>query len=208
MLYWIWDLSILFMYMYKIKSLQENDKTNEPKTNQKVMFILNKITILTLFYQIIGFSSRIFVRIITQLFDFNQVVIIIIFQFIASTITLSWAYSMYLMMDHNQRKYLKFLSIIKHLKFHWICCCWRYKVIDQLNELNIKLGRNIKHSKHGSSRETTNDVTSSDKDEQIELETCNGSSDQNHSTVNTENNVENIVHWRGYHICDCNTCQW
>ena len=189
MLYWIWDLSILFMYIYKIKTLQKNDRSNEPKTQQRIVSILNKITILTLFYQIVGFSSLLFGR-IAQLFSAYPLIIIIAYQLISASITLSWTYSMYLMMDHNQIKYVMFLSAVKYLKCHWICCCWRHKVIDQLNELNLKLKRKIKHKKNELSKATTNDVTISneliefkEEEEEIEEEEIQSSNQTRTNTI-------------------------
>ena len=43
--------------------------------------------------------------------------------------------SMYLMMDHNQVQYVKFLKLIKFFRLHWICCKWRMLVIDQLEAI-------------------------------------------------------------------------
>ena len=43
-------------------------------------------------------------------------------------------------MDHNKQEYIKFLSAIKRLKFHYICCKWRKIVEEQLIELKIEEG--------------------------------------------------------------------
>ena len=43
---------------------------------------------------------------------------------------------MYLMMDHNEEQYIKFLKRIHRFKCHWIfCCCCRFMVDEQLNQL-------------------------------------------------------------------------
>ena len=50
-------------------------------------------------------------------------------------VSISLICSMYLMMDHNKGHYLQLLKRLKCMKLHWICCKWRYIVIEQLNEL-------------------------------------------------------------------------
>ena len=43
---------------------------------------------------------------------------------------------MYLMMDHNEKQYLKLIRIIYYLRLQWIfCVCCRYIVTEQVNDL-------------------------------------------------------------------------
>ena len=51
----------------------------------------------------------------------------------------SYGYSMYLMMDHNIEHYVKFLKVVQTLKLHWLCCQWRYFVMEQLKEHDKEL---------------------------------------------------------------------
>ena len=84
---------------------------------------------------------------------------------------LSVCCSMYLMMDHNKKQYLKFLRIIYIFKLHWICLCWRHFVIDEINSLNEE------------TQQVSNLVTDMDKNndnnnnQQSQLETGNISID-------------------------------
>ena len=67
--------------------------------------------------------------------------------------TLGYTMAIFLMMDHNQCKYLKFLNIVHYLKLHWVfCVCCKYIVTDQRNQ--------IKESDDEKSYASTNEVTS------------------------------------------------
>ena len=51
--------------------------------------------------------------------------------------TCSTQYSMHLMMDYNEQKYIKFLKFIHRLRLHKICCCCcKDMVQQQLKELD------------------------------------------------------------------------
>jgi len=123
----IWDLCTLALYMVKIWGFKKYE-TEEPIVYKRIMSILHKIFILTIFYEVINVMN-----VIGNVFLRNPLHLLCLYQLFI----LSVCYSMYLMMDYNQKQYTKFLKMVYFLKLHWIFCCyWRYIIAEQLNELN------------------------------------------------------------------------
>ena len=95
-----WDILTLALYACKINVfLRYKDKTSDSVVYKRIMGILNRITILTLFYIIMiamGMAINAFVM---------KFKVIAAAQFTRSLVIFSYSYSMYLMMDHNQNKY-------------------------------------------------------------------------------------------------------
>ena len=130
-LFSVWDISILLLYIYKIISFAKI-KEGDQIVYERVMMILYKVSILTLFYQITAVISITIGAVIWIIYPKILKVIWFLGTFQSS---LAMNYSMYLMMDHNKNHYIQFLKIIRCLKLNWICCNWRYIVHKQLNEL-------------------------------------------------------------------------
>ena len=86
------------------------------------MGILHKIIILTFLYWI-----SVIVEILAGLSEITSHIALVVASVAVSA-------SMYLMLDHNEAKYQKFLYVIVWMNLHWICCKWRFIVMDQLNE--------------------------------------------------------------------------
>ena len=100
------------------------------------MGILYKIAILTIFYQIMVFLTCSFTVLLSLLGAFS-------IGFLITTMSLSMNVSMYLMMDHNESKYIKFLKCMNRFKMDIFCyCCCRYMIIQQLNELDPNSNNN------------------------------------------------------------------
>ena len=55
-------------------------------------------------------------------------------RFILAISQFIYGYSMYLMMDHNVTEYVKFLKVVQKIKLHWLCCKWRYFVMEELKK--------------------------------------------------------------------------
>ena len=136
LLVFAWDLLTLLLYIVKIQSLHGQTK-NDPNIYSRIMFILYKITVLTLLYQIAGFIEVCMGFTSATLLDSNSTFYRVTLVITGQIMGLAMNYSMYLMMDHNNDKYHRFLRLIYYLRFHWICCKWRYIVIEQLNVLDI-----------------------------------------------------------------------
>ena len=131
--YSAWDLVTLCLYINKLRWLIGST------VNKAIIFILFKITILTLFYQIMASSGVAIMLFTKHYFVENSLPSLIAFNCMISISKLSLSISMYLMMDHNWKHYRLFLKVISQIKLHWICCKWRYILIDQLDELDTRL---------------------------------------------------------------------
>ena len=151
----IWDILTLFMYMYKIWTFRKY-QSEQPIVYKRIMSLLHKIFILTVFYQVF---SVIHIAV-------HQMQIVVISRISRRLVNLSISLAMYLMLDHNKEDYVRFLKVIYFMKFHWVCCCWRYFVIDQLKECDID------------SQQITISVNENDDGHDSQYETRNGSANQ------------------------------
>ena len=131
-LFLLWDFGTLFMYLWKIKSL----KNDMEEVNQRVLAIMHRVVILTLFYQIP-----------TLLFWW----IFWLFGELQINVAIFYCISMYLMQQHNDEQYAKFMKIIHRLKLHYLCCCYRHIIVNQVMHLNI-------NQEQEKTEHTTNDV--------------------------------------------------
>ena len=131
--YICWDTSTLLLYIFKIRSFKRVYKETQPNVYQRILSILYKIVILTLFYQIELVIITIGGSIITEFLDDIAFTILSTLGICINSITISLA--MYLMLPHNMEQYAKFLKIVYWFKCHYVCCCYRNMVIEQLNEL-------------------------------------------------------------------------
>ena len=151
--YTFWDFVTLISYIYRIRSFKTfvNLSRKNNKRYKRIMITLYKISILTVFYQSMSFFGGL---LYVALFPFipDLFTIIVLTAFNASVI---WSYSMYLMQDHNQTQYRKFLNIISCC---CVCCCnfCDKFVMEQINDLNV-----VKYNdQETSNMESTNGVTS------------------------------------------------
>ena len=132
----IWDVSTLILYIMQIRKFHKHISI-EPIIHKRIMLILYKITVLTLFYQIV------FCFLLMDALMYGLIHPIIGYCIYALGIalqSLSLSISMYLMMEHNELEYVKLLRIIHKFKLHWICCKYRYIVIEQLSQLEENKG--------------------------------------------------------------------
>ena len=124
-----WDISTLCFYIYKIHGfnrLKETENETDPTIHKRIMNILYKIFILTVMYQV---PMMIGVLCTPLILFYN---LDALFWFNGFSFSIGLNLSMYLMMDHNHKEYIKFLKKIQSLRLHFICCKWRYIVRDQL----------------------------------------------------------------------------
>ena len=95
------------------------------------MGTLHKIFILTISYQ---FVVMLGIFMMPLIFYETQR---ILFWTYYGLLSFSWSYSMYLMMDHNEDKYIQFLKRMYRFKCDYICyCCCRFMIVEQLNRLD------------------------------------------------------------------------
>ena len=126
----IWDLLTLSLYINKVRMFTKF-YNNDTKIKNRILLILNKIIIITLFYH--------FVQILTLfcVFWLTKVTSIIDGVTVANFYALLHSYSMYIMVDHNKKSYEWFLNILYRSRLYFVCCCCKRIVIQQLDEIQL-----------------------------------------------------------------------
>ena len=126
----IWDITTLALYLFKIRLFREY-KDAEPAVYKRILSILYKIVILTVFYDI-SMSITALCILVTRYLPWLE----FITTSIATAQTVTFSLSMYLMLDHNVKQYTIFLRFIHRCKLYLCCCCYGYMVVEQLNDLD------------------------------------------------------------------------
>ena len=129
-----WDITTVSLYYHKIRYLSSGIKNKDERIYKRVLSILYRVFITTLFYEISMFVLTSVLGIVIALTDSIWII------GICSSITVAFctnavSISIFLMMDHNKSEYIEFLKIIKKLRLNWLCCGYYYIVDDQLLEL-------------------------------------------------------------------------
>ena len=133
----IWDITTLLMYYFKIKSFRKTKAFREDAVWRKIMFILQRIIILTIFYQItllIVNASLVAAGYVTD----TELDRLSIHRVALSLICVLYSIAMYLMMEHNTDEYLGFLRCFKRTYLKYICFCCCHRIVDeQLKEFDL-----------------------------------------------------------------------
>ena len=156
------DLLILCLYIMKISTFKKY-ATEEPIVYQRIMSILHKIFILTVVYELF------FISYVGLIFASHWLLPLIV----SKLSHLSVCYSMYLMLDHNKEQYIKFLTIIYFFRLHWICCCWRHFVIDDIHSLD----REVQQSSNSTDINGIDEKNGNNNNPQSQFQTCDASVD-------------------------------
>ena len=128
------DVLTLFLFCNKIKMFRRLKSDEIETIHRRVTGILYKVIILTIFYEVcFGYWTVINFPAI-RIFPQHTVMYWVLTTQIT---TLSLNLSIYLMMDHNEAEYIKFLKCMNKSKcdYFYYCCC-RYMNIEQLNYLD------------------------------------------------------------------------
>eukprot|EP01084_Bolivina_argentea_P234412 394659_1 len=133
-LYYIWDWLVLGLYVNKIIQIRAKKKRNDNKNNniiiKRVNITLNKILLLTIFYEI---ATAIGTGVYSIWEDNNILSIILRSTFRFDPLITSVL--IYLMIESNNEEYLKILLLLYKSK---ICfCCAKY-MKDSVNSMNDK----------------------------------------------------------------------
>ena len=132
LIYFIWDITTILLYVWKIRLFKQYHKESQPIVYKRILSILYKIFILTLFYEVATVIS-----VVTNIQGDRMIINAIMgsFRFIPP---FSYCYAMFLMMDHNHSEYIMFLRVIAKLRLHicCCCCCGYIMVKEQLNEVD------------------------------------------------------------------------
>ena len=127
----IWDLVTLMLYIYKIRVFTKC-YNNNTKVENRILSILYKITIITLFYHFVEILTLFCVFWLTKITPIIDGVTVVNFY------ALLYSYSMYIMMDHNKKSYQWFLKILYKFRLYLVCyCCCKRMVIQQLDDTQL-----------------------------------------------------------------------
>eukprot|EP01084_Bolivina_argentea_P119072 211179_1 len=133
----IWDLLTLLLYIIKVYSFRKY-KSKDIKVYRRIMSILQRILILTVMYEIAASSTIIMTFVEAVITDQHMIKIVKVLNKLAFMITAGFGhYSMYLMQQHNDKQYYKFLKGLAFFKLHYIFCFCKY-AINQVLELELE----------------------------------------------------------------------
>ena len=163
--FWIWDLLTLILYVIKIKQIKRSQairNQNDDTVYKKVKFILYKIVLLTIIYEI----KTLFGAGLTVIFGGMQI-ISILSPIIVAMDALMAVFVMYLMIEHNNDEYIRFLTLFRGC----CCCCFRWifndlgldennrnfecAVVDQTQTEDVEIQIKMNEYRHESVQTTT-----------------------------------------------------
>lgn len=132
--YLFWDFTNLLLYALKIRTFKKYENENSA-IYKRIMSILYRVLILTLFYEIIAFLA---ISIPTAIFILNRdghswIASLWISGSITSVV---FSYSIYLMMQHNTRQYHTFLRVIDMMRLYYLLICCKGIIIHELDGIN------------------------------------------------------------------------
>eukprot|EP01084_Bolivina_argentea_P278412 475611_1 len=133
-IYIIWDIITLLLYVVKVCSFKQYQSADVIVYN-RIMSILKRVLILTACYEISTVLS-ISIGIIRDAFinDYAMVITRCIYRSAFFFNSVVFNFSMYMMQQHNDDEYYKFLQILHKLRVHYICCCCRSEMEKEGNE--------------------------------------------------------------------------
>lgn len=138
MCYLLWDLASLILYLLKIRSFRKYQENNA--IYQRILNIMYRVLILTLFYEIVGTGIISLCNVVISPFIESDADIRNKDNIQALIASVIYSYSVFLMSEHNTEYYIKYLkSIIVKYVFCYFCCC-RSRIILQIDyfEKNIQ----------------------------------------------------------------------
>eukprot|EP01084_Bolivina_argentea_P309690 535733_1 len=158
--YYPWDLIVLLLYIIKIctiKSKKYSINSNEQnvtdqrmiKVIKRINYILTKIIILTILYELFSFTVQIIIVFIPPN---SSMILLMIRELVLMSDAICSGIVIFLMIEHNNEQYLNLLRILNKLQ---LCCCFD-TAIDDKEEKNVTT--QIKNSAHDNKNEITVDT--------------------------------------------------
>eukprot|EP01084_Bolivina_argentea_P259433 437740_1 len=139
LIYLLWDMITLILYTNKVISFRKY-KSQQIEVFNRIMAILNRILILTLFYEIAS-AMTIIAMSIHGLIPTNAYYVL---QTVGSGLASTAAScSMFLMQQHNTSEYTQFLAILYKYGLYNVCCCFKSRI---KNDLEVYFGDNEKEN--------------------------------------------------------------
>ena len=130
LIYLSWDLVTLSLYINKIKGFKKFKSMNLI-IFKRILDIMYRVCVLTLFYQI-GVVVSTVPLVISSIIVFPAWLSILLGSFPTIFISLS----MFLMLEHNTKEYGHFLRAIYRIKLYYLCCCYRRYIIESIAEMD------------------------------------------------------------------------
>lgn len=149
----IWDLTTLMLYSFKIWSFRKLYRHKHEGVWSKIIFILYRIVIVTIFYQL---SSLILALMYNALSE-KPYLEFIRTQLLPALFSILISFCLFLMMEHNTDKYVVFLQFLRRSCLDSVCfCCCRGIVRQQLLEFEkIEIGTRLQICNSNSANSTT-----------------------------------------------------
>ena len=127
----MWDLTVLLLYSYKIRKIAAVCKSKQDGVWDNVLFILHRIVIITVFYEVFAAFLGSLWLVCLLLFTSNETAT----SFIVAGGTACWiihfSFCMFMMMDHNTKTYFHFLCLLRRFRLKFLCFCCCHKVVDR-----------------------------------------------------------------------------
>ena len=124
-MYLVWDVVTLLLYVFKIQSLRKHGAQHHHHQQHqdgynRILCILRRIIILTLFYEITSVLCTV-TEIASDAFSNEAFSVLRAFAYLMQTVMAN--YSMFLMQHHNEHEYRIFLRMLYRLKVPALCIC-------------------------------------------------------------------------------------
>eukprot|EP01084_Bolivina_argentea_P088650 160044_1 len=146
-MYVCWDVLTLLLYVVKVCTFKKHTHCQKIEVYNRIMFILRRVLILTIFYEIPVFLNIVIIFIYrkknigTTEKNNGLVVLRITYFFLWGLTSIFLNISMFLMQQHNDNRYRRFLQTIQKLctksQMNIVCCCFKYSLADVL-ELDLQ----------------------------------------------------------------------
>ena len=152
----LWDLTTLLLYCYKINAFRKIPTLQQNAVWRKIMFILQHILVITLFYQISFLVIVAALRAVVYVPHIGRTASYTILNALIGSFTVLYSISMYLMMEHNTEAYVRFLRCFKRTYLKYICFCCCHRIIDrQLKDLQSRTSETGMEDSHNESESIT-----------------------------------------------------
>merc|ERR1712083_376560 len=137
--YKVWQMGKVYKTKYGLESVWKN-----------VLFIMNRIVLITLSYLFVAWfvnlSWHIMYKLVTEAYPGPETELFVTTRTrVELTICIAmWlSLSMFMMMEYNEAAYIRFLKVVQVTRFKYICfCCYQGVVDRQLKELTEEQSMN------------------------------------------------------------------
>ena len=128
----MWDLTTLLLYSYKIWQIGAVYKSKQDGVWNNVLFILHRVVIITVFYQVFEFGVFLAWRLPSlPLLVSNKMVLNLIGAGVQGFWIMVFSFCMFMMMDHNTKAYFHFLHFLRRFRLKYLFFCCYHKMVDQ-----------------------------------------------------------------------------